>query len=1824
MHIYASFYLFSTKQTTMIKFYNSLKIITCIFLLGFGVGSASGQALVAEDFDYGTTAGDLTSVSSSAWSAHSAGGSGPVGYVSAGLSLTNYPSSGVGGAATILQASSEDVNLSFTEQTTGIIYISGLVNLSSVASGDYFFHLKDGGFGFRARIGAKSDGAGGINFGIGASSSTLTYGSTSYLLNTTYLLVGTYNIDTGESKLYVLSSAEAIEPSSPEASNSGSAGTAISSVAFRQGSNTPDGTIDGVRVATNWQDIMELPAIIVDDSSFNGDFGFVVAGNNSDVRSYTVEAAYLTNDITVTPPEGFEVSTTSDFTSNVGTNVSPITLTQTGGSVALTTIYVRFSPDVADGSTDSGNISHVSSGATTENIAVTGTEGVDNVAPVFNSAVTTSGTLSSNIVVDFSEEITTTDASGFALSIGGTPATITGVTGSGTSQLSFTITEEIAKNSGTVLISYDGSGDAQDLASNALTTFTDEVVTNNTTLNVVSDIASARAQGLGADVRISGEVVISFQGNSADKIYVQDANAGLLIDDNGTINTVYNTGDGLINIEGTLVNGSGVMELAPLSDPGAANSSGNSITPLEVTMATFKGNIDTYESRVIKIVDISFNDAGATFSNFSNYDFTDGIDTLTFRPNFSDPDFSAVEVPYGQIDVIALAGEFNGSAQVVPFSNTEFVEDVYAPQFVATTTTADTTTNSFNVIFQADEPGTVYYVVNESATPPTAADIISTGSSMAYTNVATDVIINATGLTDNTQYYAHIILADDETIPNEQITATTVGAQTLEIIFDADSDIADPVTQVAAGTVSSIANDAGSAVDVFTFTLSDLGTADGEPTLVNTIVIEKGANNTVTDWSSVIAGAVLNDGTTDLTVTGTTINANDISFDLTGNEFSIADGASVEVTLSIYLNTTVVDEEVLEFEIPVTHGFQASVAGSIFVTNLAAAVTSNMQTIEVDATELAVSAPTTAAVNTDFTVSYSAVDANGNIDLANRTMEVSLASGTGTLSSVTGLTQDVFDGTFTWTDLQYDVVEDITLLVDDQGSALEGSTGTITISGAIDAPAQILISEVVVSPFGGEFIEIYNNTAGEVFLDNYYITDATFANGGVYYYNIVTGSDYGGGDFSDWHARFPSGSTIAAGEVQTIAINGSEEFFTAYGIEPTYELYEDGASADAVPDMLEAVTGSINNQGTLTDGDEFIVLYYWDGNTDLVVDIDYFHWGTSDEIVDKTGVSIDGPDADATASTYLNDTPIANQISVGTTHASGNSWQRIDFDEGAEINSGGNGVDGNDETSEDLNNTFIETVADPGNVTLPGTPLITITATAFNGNFGFVEFGTDSEVSSYLVEGVDLTADITITPPVGFEVSTTTDFSTTIGTNASPLVLTQSAGAVASTEVFVRFVPDAADGTTDSGDIVHSSAGAADRSVAVEGTEGAATITDIATARGLAESTEVTIQGIVTTPDYGFSNGQYYVQDATGGINIFHSGSQGLVNDGDEVEITGVIAIFNDLIEVEPSIVTVLSTGNTLPAATSIAEADLTVDNANQGTRVVISGVTLTDETQWPTEAISAGSNVDVDATVGTATFQITIDRGESFYDGSAVPDQPFTLTGILTRDGTTVQILPFFDGDISTESAGPGITTDVTGFNADFGTVQVNSNSAVSSYTVSASGLTEDLTLTIAGEFEVSLTQDFSAQVGNASTPLAISQTQGDVEPTVVYVRFSPTVAGTTTGSITHSSTGVDTQVIDLSGEGTEEEVTAIDPTLIKQSIKLFPNPVNNGSLTVELSETLGQVEVKLMTLTGTTLQSTTTLGTTTLKVGGMKSGIYILQLSNDEFTQNYRVILK
>ncbi len=94
-------------------------------------------------------------------------------------------------------------------------------------------------------------------------------------------------------------------------------------------------------------------------SAVNTTYGTASAGPTN----FSVSGSALTNDITITPPSGFEVSTTigSGYTTS-------LTLAQSSGSIALTTIYVRLAATTAVGSY-SGNMSVASTGATTQNVA---------------------------------------------------------------------------------------------------------------------------------------------------------------------------------------------------------------------------------------------------------------------------------------------------------------------------------------------------------------------------------------------------------------------------------------------------------------------------------------------------------------------------------------------------------------------------------------------------------------------------------------------------------------------------------------------------------------------------------------------------------------------------------------------------------------------------------------------------------------------------------------------------------------------------------------------------------------------------------------------------------------------------------------------------------------------------------------------------------------------------------------------------------------------------------------------------------------------------------------------------------------------------------------------------------------------------------------------------------------------------------------------------------------------------------------------------------------------------------------------------------------
>ncbi|CAM1370610.1 conserved protein of unknown function [Tenacibaculum soleae] len=223
-----------------------------------------------ENFDYGATAGYLTTVSAGAWVKHS-GADNQLKYATTGLSMTDYPSNTAGGIS-LSSASSEDVNKAFTSDiTSGMVYSSALINLSEVNGGTYFFHLMNESTTYSARVGAKNNGSDKILFGIGASSSSLTYGSNAYDLNKTYLIVASYNTANGVSNLYVLDAVTDTEPDTPEATNTGNPNNTAKRIGIRQGNGGPTGTVDGIRVANTWSAIMNngtLPDEVVGEKVF--------------------------------------------------------------------------------------------------------------------------------------------------------------------------------------------------------------------------------------------------------------------------------------------------------------------------------------------------------------------------------------------------------------------------------------------------------------------------------------------------------------------------------------------------------------------------------------------------------------------------------------------------------------------------------------------------------------------------------------------------------------------------------------------------------------------------------------------------------------------------------------------------------------------------------------------------------------------------------------------------------------------------------------------------------------------------------------------------------------------------------------------------------------------------------------------------------------------------------------------------------------------------------------------------------------------------------------------------------------------------------------------------------------------------------------------------------------------------------------------------------------------------------------------------------------------------------------------------------------------
>ena len=241
-----------------------LFLLVTVFICIVSFGTLQAQ-LLTEDFDY--PAGDT--LTSHGWIAHSGAGTQPQTVVSPGLTFTGYPSSGIGNAA-LLDNNGEDINRLFTPVTSGSVYMSFMLKVDAAATG-YFIHYSSNPLNtsnYRGRVWIEGFGSS-ISFKLSFASSDTISTPYDYTIGETYLAIVKYEIVSGSLNdtvsLYIFSSTNpltltkpAVPTIGPIANGTASADIEAGSVCLRQYSTSQNITVDGIRVATSWSDVVPV------------------------------------------------------------------------------------------------------------------------------------------------------------------------------------------------------------------------------------------------------------------------------------------------------------------------------------------------------------------------------------------------------------------------------------------------------------------------------------------------------------------------------------------------------------------------------------------------------------------------------------------------------------------------------------------------------------------------------------------------------------------------------------------------------------------------------------------------------------------------------------------------------------------------------------------------------------------------------------------------------------------------------------------------------------------------------------------------------------------------------------------------------------------------------------------------------------------------------------------------------------------------------------------------------------------------------------------------------------------------------------------------------------------------------------------------------------------------------------------------------------------------------------------------------------------------------------------------------------------------------
>lgn len=336
----------------------------------------------------------------------------------------------------------------------------------------------------------------------------------------------------------------------------------------------------------------------------------------------------------------------------------------------------------------------------------------------------------------------------------------------------------------------------------------------------------------------------------------------------------------------------------------------------------------------------------------------------------------------------------------------------------------------------------VYINSTNSFTAPTDGGTLSSanttwansGQQLVYNSNGSSVSV--TGLSASTTYYFRVyeynctgssskfITSTATNNPNSQ--ATTAPTSTTSVIQAVSGSEATTISSLENGTITN--NTQGAQVWQFKLFDGDGSADDGDalPTIYKQWTIRAAAGNTVPNWTTVVDNVKFFDGSSSTPISGSFIVGNStISFTPTSG-LSVADGAGSfkQISMRLSIDNPMAagsDGKRLVFkledaDVTVDNSTVSSQLGSFAPTS-----SSSKNEIDVIATLQFINAPASVPVGSNFTITVSAIDANGNID-QNQTPAITLAksSGAGTLTG--GATHNLVAGTYTFSGLSYNQV----------------------------------------------------------------------------------------------------------------------------------------------------------------------------------------------------------------------------------------------------------------------------------------------------------------------------------------------------------------------------------------------------------------------------------------------------------------------------------------------------------------------------------------------------------------------------------------------------------------------------------------------------------------------------------------------------------------------------------------------------------------------------------------------------------------------------------